>query len=175
MASAAAGFHSIFKWPHFGSYVCYRRRNGWTIFAYRRETGWRPSVAAVPGNTAFASTTNGGFASVGPKEARPMSKSSTIIAERLHNPHPGEILAMDFMAPMGLSQNALARAVHVSPRRINEIVNGQRGITADTDLRLARYFGVSEGFFLALQAEYDLLECKRQIGTTLESIRPRAA
>lgn len=104
-----------------------------------------------------------------------MWKSSTITADQLHNPHPGEILAQDFMEPMGLSQNALARAILVSPRRINEIVNGHRAVTADTDLRLARYFGVSEGMFLALQAEYDLLERKRELGSTLAEIRPHAA
>jgi antitoxin HigA-1 len=64
---------------------------------------------------------------------------------------PGEILLKEFLEPMGLSQNALARATHVPPRRINEIVLGQRAVTADTDLRLAKYFGVSEGFFLGLQ------------------------
>ena len=79
-----------------------------------------------------------------------MSKSSTTTTKSglLHNPHPGEILLEEFLKPMGLSQNALARAVHVAPRRINEIVLGKRDITADTDLRLARYFGLSEGFFL---------------------------
>jgi antitoxin HigA-1 len=75
----------------------------------------------------------------------------------------------------GLSQNALARAVHVAPRRINEIVLGKRDITADTDLRLARYFGVSEGFFLGLQMDYDLMQRRRQIDRDLKAIRPRAA
>jgi antitoxin HigA-1 len=104
-----------------------------------------------------------------------MSQSSIITADQLPNPHPGEILALDFMEPLGLSQNALARAIHVPPRRINEIIHGQRAITADTDLRLARYFGVSEGMFLALQVDYDLLERKREIGPDLEAIHPRAA
>ncbi len=104
-----------------------------------------------------------------------MSKSSTITAEQLPNPHPGEILAADFMEPMGLSQNALARAIHVPPRRINEIIHGRRAVTADTDLRLARYFGLSEGFFLTLQADFDLLERKRQIGPDLATIAPHAA
>jgi len=104
-----------------------------------------------------------------------MSKSSIITADQLPNPHPGEILSEDFMAPMGVSQNALARALHVSPRRINEIVNGHRAITADTDLRLARYFGVSEGMFLTLQADYDLMERKRELGAELDTIVPRAA
>ncbi len=104
-----------------------------------------------------------------------MSPSSIITDDLLPNPHPGEILYQDFVIPLGLSQNALARAIHVPPRRINEIVLGQRGVTADTDLRLARYFGVSEGFFLALQAEYDLMQRRREIGEDLKSIEPRAA
>ena len=109
-----------------------------------------------------------------------MSKSSTttakrLVTPRLANPHPGEILALEFMEPMDLSQNALARAINVPPRRINEIVHGQRAITADTDLRLARYFAVSEGLFLALQTEYDLMERKRELGKALDAIQPHAA
>jgi addiction module HigA family antidote len=103
-----------------------------------------------------------------------MSKSSTT-TELLPNPHPGEILLEEFLNPMTLSQNALARAVGVPPRRINEIVLGKRAITADTDLRLARYFGMSEGFFLGLQADYDLMERRREIGGELAAIEPRAA
>lgn len=86
-----------------------------------------------------------------------MSGSSTTMTDLIPNPHPGDILLEDFLKPMGLSQNALARAVNVPPRRINEIVLGKRSLTADTDLRLSRYFGVSEGFFLGLQADYDLM------------------
>jgi addiction module HigA family antidote len=106
-----------------------------------------------------------------------MSKSSTTTTDRglLPNPHPGEILAEEFMNPLGLSQNALARAIRVPPRRINELVHGKRSMTADTDLRLARYFGLSEGFFLGLQGDYDLMERRRQIATDLEKIDPRAA
>ena len=76
---------------------------------------------------------------------------------------------------MGISQNALARAVHVPPRRINEIVLGKRDVTADTDLRLASFFGVSEGFFLGLQTDFDLMERRRQIEHDLKTIEPRAA
>jgi len=105
-----------------------------------------------------------------------MSKSSTTIADRLlPNPHPGEILAEEFLKPMGLSQNAIARAIYVPPRRINEIVLGKRGITADTDLRLTRYFGLSEGYFLGLQADFDLMQRRREIGAELAAIAPRAA
>jgi len=103
-----------------------------------------------------------------------MSKSSTITDE-LRNPHPGEILLEDFLKPMELSQNALARAIKVPPRRINEIVLGQRAVTADTDLRLAKYFGLSEGFFLRLQADFELMERRRQIFEELDGIDPRAA
>jgi addiction module HigA family antidote len=95
--------------------------------------------------------------------------------ELLPNPHPGEILAEEFIRPLGLSQNALARSLHVPPRRINELVHGKRAVTADTDLRLARYFGMSEGFFLGLQTDYDLMERKREIAAELEAIQPRAA
>jgi len=104
-----------------------------------------------------------------------MSGSSTTTEDLLPNPHPGEILAVEFMQPTGLSQNALARAIHVPPRRINQLVHGKRAVSADTDLRLARYFGLSEGFFLGLQADFDLMERKRQIAPELESITPRAA
>lgn len=81
----------------------------------------------------------------------------------------------EFLRPMTLSQNALARAIGVPPRRINEIVLGKRTVTADTDLRLARYFGMSEGFFLGLQIDFDLLERRRTIAKELKAIRPRAA
>jgi antitoxin HigA-1 len=104
-----------------------------------------------------------------------MSKSSTIMTELLPNPHPGEILMEEFLRPLAISQNALANAVHVPPRRINEIVLGKRAITADTDLRLARYFGMSEGFFLGLQMDYDLMQRRRQIDGELLRIEPRAA
>ena len=105
-----------------------------------------------------------------------MSKSSTTTknAALLHNPHPGEILSEEFMKPMGLAQNALARAIAVPPRRLNEVVLGRRAVTADTE-RLARYFGLSEGFFLGLQADFKLMKRRRQIAGELKTIRPRAA
>ncbi len=106
-----------------------------------------------------------------------MSKSSTIMADPdlLPNPTPGEVLFEDFLRPMGLSQSELARALRVPPRRINEIVLGKRSISADTDLRLARYFGLSEGVFLGLQADFDLMRRRRQIQPVLDAIQPRAA
>ena len=109
-----------------------------------------------------------------------MSKSPTTIGRKrkpagADNPHPGEILLEEFMRPLGLSQNALARAIKVSPRRINELVQGKRAVSADTDLRLARYFGVSAGIFLGLQADYDLMAQRRKLGSKLDEITPRAA
>ena len=103
-------------------------------------------------------------------------ESATIIERgRLHVATVGEILLEEFLKPAGLSQNALARAIGVPPRRINEIVLGKRSVTADTDLRLARYYGMSEGFFLRLQIDYDLRIQKRALGDKLKAIMPRAA
>ena len=105
---------------------------------------------------------------------RTKSKSSTT-TDLLPNPHPGEILLEEFLKPLALSQTALASAIGVAPRRINEIVLGKRAVTADTDLRLARYFRLSDGFFLGLQADYELMQRRREIGDKLKAIRPRAA
>lgn len=81
---------------------------------------------------------------------------------------PGEILRDDFMEPMGISMNQLSRDIAVPPNRISEIINGKRGITADTALRLERYFGIEAQFWLNLQSEYDLRIIKRKIGADIE-------
>jgi antitoxin HigA-1 len=86
--------------------------------------------------------------------------------------HPGEILHEEFLAPLSLSQYQLAKEISVPPRRINEIVHGQRRITADTALRLARFFGTSERFWLNLQARYDLEVEKDRLRLVLDEIRP---
>ncbi len=86
--------------------------------------------------------------------------------------HPGEILLEEFLTPLDVSQYQLAKAVDVPARRINEIVHGQRRITADTALRLSRYFGTSERFWLNLQARYDLEIEKDRLGAELDGIRP---
>ena len=82
--------------------------------------------------------------------------------------HPGEVLLLDFLEPMGVSQYRLAKDIRVAPRRINEIVHGKRGITADTALRLGRYFGTSERFWLNLQNRYDLEIQRDKLGESLE-------
>lgn len=86
---------------------------------------------------------------------------------RLPNIHPGEILLEEFLRPLEISQNRLAREVKVPPRRINEIVLGKRAITPDTALRLARYFGTSERFWLGLQVDYDLEEAQATVGEAI--------
>lgn len=87
---------------------------------------------------------------------------------------PGEILLEEFLKPMGISQYRLAMAIGVPARRINEIVHGLRGITADTGLRLSRFFGLSEGFWVNLQTRYNLEIEKEQIAEVLEKIKPWA-
>ena len=82
--------------------------------------------------------------------------------------HPGEILQMEFLEPLGMSQYRLAKGLRVPPRRINEIVHGERGISADTALRLARFFGTSERFWLNLQNRYDLEVERDRLGDALE-------
>jgi antitoxin HigA-1 len=94
---------------------------------------------------------------------------------KLKNVHPGEVLLEEFLVPMRLSQNALARAISVAPRRINEIVLGKRSITADTALRLAKTFGTSEGFWLGLQADYDIEKARKIIGKVLAHVERIAA
>jgi antitoxin HigA-1 len=141
--------------------------------AYRPVTGSK-CYAVIASNIRSVSTISGEFASSGEKAMRTKSKSS-ITTELLSNPRPGEILLEEFLKPMKLSQTALAHAIGVPPRRINEIVLGKRAITADTDLRLGRYFNMSEGFFMGLQTDYELMERKRAIGDKLKAIRPRAA
>lgn len=90
---------------------------------------------------------------------------------KLPNIHPGEVLLEEFLKPMGISQNKIARAIGVPPRRINEIVLGKRAITADTALRLAKYFGVSESLWMGLQADYNLEETRKVLGKKLGRIQ----
>jgi addiction module HigA family antidote len=123
---------------------------------------------------------NGESVSFG-KAATPMMLKSWIITDevvemaKLPNVHPGEILLEEFLKPMGISQNKIAREISVPPRRINEIVQGKRAITADTALRLSKYFGVSESFWMGLQADYDLEEARKELGRKLDRVRPHAA
>lgn len=89
---------------------------------------------------------------------------------KLKNIHPGEILLEEFLKPLSISQNGLANDIGVPPRRINEIVHAKRSVTADTDLRLSRALGTSEGFWLGLQNDFDLEERKKKINRQLNRI-----
>lgn len=97
------------------------------------------------------------------------------MAKKLKPIHPGEHLREDFMKPLGLSSNALAHALAVTPARINDIVRERRGITADTALRLARYFGTDAQTWLNLQSHYDLQCAEDAAGQTIRRIRRRQA
>jgi addiction module HigA family antidote len=88
---------------------------------------------------------------------------------------PGEILLEEFLKPMGLSQYRLAKEIHVPAQRIGEVVAGKRAITADTDLRLCRFFGLSNGYWLRAQAAYDTEVAERTLGPALRKIRPWSA
>lgn len=96
------------------------------------------------------------------------------MSANLHNMTPGEILLEDYMKPMGLTQNALARALGVPPRRVNEIIHGKRGITLDTSLRLGRFFGQTARFWLNVQTECDLRNAKQLLQRITREVRPFA-
>ena len=105
-----------------------------------------------------------------------MSKSRTTTnPDWLHNPHAGEMLASEFMEPLGLDAEALAEAIGAAREDIEAVVAGAMPLYAELDLRLARYFGMSEGFFLGLQTDYELLEAKRALNGSLDRNVPRAA
>lgn len=96
------------------------------------------------------------------------------MTKKLHNPHVGEILKFEFLDELNLSQNALAKAIDVPANRIHAIVKGERSITADTDLRLCKFFGLTEGYFLRLQLSYELLNAKQELITKIAKIKPYA-
>jgi addiction module HigA family antidote len=90
---------------------------------------------------------------------------------QLNSPHPGEILKNKFLRRIGVSQNQLAQAIGVPGNRIHAIVRGTRGVTADTDLRLCKFLGLSEGYFLRLQNAFDTLEAKRRLARQIARIK----
>lgn len=105
-----------------------------------------------------------------------MSKSSTTTnPDWLHNSHAGELLWLEFMEPLGMAVGDLAAAIGAEASAVQAVIDGKKPMDGDLDLRLARYFGMSEGFFLALQLDYELLEAKRALNGELDRIVPRAA
>jgi addiction module HigA family antidote len=87
-------------------------------------------------------------------------------------PTVGEVLALEFLKPMNISQNALAKALGIPQNRISDIINGKRGISADTDLRLCKYFGLTEGYFTGLQMDFERIAAKQRIQEELRKIKP---
>ena len=133
-------------------------------------TGERAGQHSVP------LTCNGVYVSSGRTELPSMSKSSTTTnPDWLHNPHAGELLVSEFMEPLGLTAATLAEALQIDQARLRDVIEGAVPMEAELDLRLARYFRISEGFFLGLQDDYELLEAKRALNGSLDRIRPRAA
>jgi antitoxin HigA-1 len=135
---------------------------------------WKLFAGPETANTAYASTNSGEFVSHGKAVTPTTSKSSTTIEEipmskRDFPPiHPGEILLAEFLEPLAISQYRLAKDIGVTPRRINEIVHGRRAITADTALRLGRYFNMEAQFWLNLQSHYDMEVALESLGDRLE-------
>jgi len=100
------------------------------------------------------------------------SKLSTTTNKRIEPISPGEMLAEEFLKPLNMSNYRLAKEIHVPAQRIGEILAGRRAITADTDLRLCRFFGLSEGWWLRLQADHDTRKAKALLGKELAMIKP---
>src|SRR4029077_19678779 len=123
---------------------------------------------------------NGASALRGLRRVQLMSKSSTttkgVATPNRVTTHPGEILSEEFLKPLGLSVNALALALRVPATRMGAIVKGERSVTADTALRLARFFGTSPEFWVSMQATHDLTKARLERGAAIErDVRPRAA
>ena len=90
-------------------------------------------------------------------------------------PTVGEVLASEFLEPMNISQNALAKALGISQNRLSDIINGKRGVSADTDLRLCKYFGLTDGYFSGLQMDFERIAAKRKLQNELKKIIPLKA
>lgn len=153
----------------------------WMICGFHRLIGLRHLKVVARISTASVLTINGASAFAGITRMLTTWRSSITteviesIMKTLPNIHPGEVLLEEFLVPLGISQNALARAAGVSPRRINEIVLGKRVITADTAVRLSVVLGTTERFWLGLQADYDLEEAHRVLGKSVKRIERLAA
>ena len=133
------------------------------------------------GNIAYGLTTAIEYASFGRKQVRVRSRSWTITNEVEHMDKlldpvtPGELLKEEFLVPLGISQYRLAKETGIPAQRIGQIVLGRRSITADTDLRLCKFFGLTDGYWLRAQVAYDIEVAKRKLAPELEKIRPWAA
>src|SRR5574337_465654 len=165
--------------PPCGSFSFSMQPRRWMTCGSRPATGSRSCRATVPGNTASGLTISG-VSAFGGATATPTTlrlrittkcgrrEEGFMAARKLSPVHPGEVLQEEFLKPLGISQYRLAKEISVPPRRVNEIVHGNRAITADTALRLARFFGTTDRFWLNLQARYDLEVERDRLGSRLE-------
>ena len=150
----------------------------WKTYEYLHQIIWNHYTATEKANTVYGSTNNIEFAFRSGAKIITMLRLSIItkegvgMAERIMTPKISEILWEEFMEPMGISAYKLAKETHVPVSRVQDILHDRRGGTADTSLRLGKYFGVSETYFLNLQNDIDIRNAKMQIGSELESIVP---
>jgi addiction module HigA family antidote len=156
---------------HAASSVSLTSQSALTTSVSPQATTWNSYEVTAVASTASASTISTASALSGPTKERKTSKSLTT-TDLLPPVKPGEILLEDFLKPLGISQYKLARAISVPETRINAIVRGTRAITADTDLRLCRFFGLSTGYWLRAQMHHDIEVATRQIGADLMLIKP---
>jgi addiction module HigA family antidote len=150
------------------------------ICARLQRIGWKRFLAIAEVSTPSGSMTSGVSVSLGLKEVQSMSKSSITIKsittpDRVTS-HPGEVLSEEFLKPLEMSVHSLAMALRVPATRIGAIVKGERSVTADTALRLARFFGTGPEFWMNLQAMHDLTKTRMETGKIIaRDVRPRAA
>lgn len=150
----------------------------WKTYEYLHQITWKYYTVTGKANTVYGSTNNIEFAFRSGAKIITMLRLSIItkegvgMAERIMTPKISEILWEEFMEPMGISAYKLAKETHVPVSRVQDILHDRRGVTADTSLRLGKYFGVSETYFLNLQNDIDIRNAKMQIGSELESIVP---
>ena len=137
---------------------------------FLRATGSSVCAVTVRGSTVSESMISGVSASSGATLVQKGLRSLT--TTKIAPIHPGEVLMEDFIEGFGITQHKLAVAIGVPPRRVNEIVHGKRGITADTAMRLSRYFGTTPGFWMNLQMRYELDRAEDALGDTLSGIVP---
>jgi addiction module HigA family antidote len=154
--------------------------------AYLQEIVWKRWVEIDLGSIASVSMTNTVFVLHGQRQVLPKLRLSTtthsegdvkmvrIPTDRVPT-HPGEMLREEFLSPMGITQQELSVAIHVPYQRVNELVNGKRGVTPSTSLRLAKFFNMSPDFWMNLQMRWDLFRAQQKEAGQLEMIQPNAS
>jgi addiction module HigA family antidote len=167
--------------------ISWIHQRGLLIFGYLQEIVWKSYPVIGEGSTALVSTINIEYVSSGQMLVQTMSRLLTTIKGKNRKvgeigmvripthrapTHPGEMLLEEFLNPMNLTQRELAEGIRVPYQRVNEIINGKRGITPSTAIRLAKFFGNSEGFWMNLQLRWDLYRARDSEASELKKIQP---